>query len=176
MTHGALPYKKKHHSYQKQTGKISDAKLSLPSTSLGIGHTRWATHGGVTVDNAHPHLDCTKQIAVSIMVSSKTFKHSKINYSKKATSSLQKPIPKSSPTFWKKNLNISRGGKTFVEAMKKYFSQLHGLNAIVALNATSQENRRSQKWLPTFGGLPKMDISRIRCNRHHQPYQTGYFS
>ena len=36
-----------------------------PLTGLGIGHTRWATHGAVTTRNAHPHRDCTGRISVA---------------------------------------------------------------------------------------------------------------
>jgi len=51
---------------RKDVGKISavkPAEFSKPS-SLSMAHTRWATHGGVTQVNAHPHVSCDGKIVI----------------------------------------------------------------------------------------------------------------
>ena len=65
---GVAIYEKGKLNTRKMAGrlvKVEEALKAVPiSGSLGIGHTRWATHGRPSDRNAHPHQDCSKKFSV----------------------------------------------------------------------------------------------------------------
>ena len=114
--------------HEKHTGKIGQAQVNLPQTNFAIGHTRWATHGGVTTENAHPHFSCDNQVAVihnGIVENFQELKKSLGGHNFKSQTDTE-VISHLIEEELKQN--------NFVEAVKKVFKKLSGLNAVVALN------------------------------------------
>ncbi len=49
---------------QKDIGKLREIQFEEVDGKMGIAHVRWATHGKVSKENAHPHFDCKNEIAI----------------------------------------------------------------------------------------------------------------
>src|SRR6202171_390091 len=115
----------------KTAGKVADLDRELAGRPelqgrLGIGHTRWATHGKPSTLNAHPHWDCTEKIMVI---------HNGIieNYAE-----LKKELLPKGPKFRTEtdtevipHLIEEQHRGDLVEACRKAFSRLHGAYSLV---------------------------------------------
>jgi glucosamine--fructose-6-phosphate aminotransferase (isomerizing) len=137
----------------KRVGKIGEAAPELPRSTMGLGHTRWATHGGVTQPNAHPHLDCTGRLALI---------HNGIvtNYAE-----LRAPLLRAGHRFESETdtevvahlleetlCETPPGPEQLVVATMAVFRRLHGLNAIAVLDVRTGELAAAKSGSPLVMG------------------------
>jgi glucosamine--fructose-6-phosphate aminotransferase (isomerizing) len=118
---------------EKLVEKVED--LNVSGFSTGIGHTRWATHGKPTEENAHPHQGEFTHIVHNGIIE---------NYAEIKKNLIAKGYSFSSQTdtevivhLFEENLKIS---KTNYEAFKKTIEELHGAYALLLI--TKSENQK----------------------------------
>lgn len=138
----------------KHVGAIGQAKVKLPQSILGIGHTRWATHGGVTVNNAHPHMDCSGTIAVvhnGIVENFQELKSDLIEKGHKFTSETDTEV-----IGHLVEENLKHEG--FSSSVRDAFNVLEGLNAVVVANAISKEIVVAKTGSPLVVGVGEREL------------------
>src|SRR3989344_2046885 len=150
---------------EKHVGKISEANLksSAPiksgsilnhKSSIAVGHTRWATHGGVTVKNAHPHLDCTKTIAVLHNGIIENFAEIKKELIKKGHKFISETDTEVASHLIEDNLKTHN----FLDSTRLAFNQFKGMNALVILNANSNKIVAVKNGSPLVVGIGRNEM------------------
>ena len=141
-------------SVDKHIGKIGNATLRLPPSNIGIGHTRWATHGKVTTLNAHPHLDCSKKIAVVHNGIIENFLELKTDLEKRGHTFLSETDTEVIPHLIEEHLKT----KSFPTAVRNAFNKLHGMNAVVVSYLESAEIIAAKTGSPLAIGIGNNEL------------------
>ncbi len=121
----------------KQAGKIKELENLLESHNIegniGIGHTRWATHGEPNQINAHPHMDCTGKIAVVHNGIIENYAQLKEELIKKGHKFVSDTDTEVLPHLLEEFLKNETNGQLLV-AMQKLLKKIKGSGAIVVLS------------------------------------------
>jgi len=139
---------------EKHIGKIAHKQVHLPQSSIGIGHTRWATHGGVTLENAHPHRDCTKKIAVLHNGIIENFQELKQELLAKGHRFLSETDTEVMPHLIEEYMKT----ESFVNSVKNTFNRLKGLNALLAIHTNSSQIIAAKNGSPLIVGLGENEL------------------
>lgn len=136
VTSGELPNKK--ITVFKQVGKIGEANIeSLPRGDFALGHTRWATHGGVIAANAHPILDCTSRLAIihnGIIENYDSIKKELLNIGHRFTSETDTEV---AVHLIEETLKKDYTEDELIKAVKQSFNRFLGLNAIILMDSVT---------------------------------------
>lgn len=114
---------------EKHLGKITSAPTTIPESTISIGHTRWATHGGITLANCHPHFDCSHKIALvhnGIVENHQQLKSQLQNQGHQFTTETDTEVIVHLIEEYAKN-------NSFADSVRLAFLDLQGLNAIAVI-------------------------------------------
>lgn len=133
----------------KQPGRISVASVDFPDSDIGFGHTRWATHGGVTQANAHPHLDCSGRIAVIHNGIIENFRELRDEVAAKGHVLRSETDSEVIAHLIEDEL---AAGKSPQQALDLVFSRLDGLGAVIVLDLASRTMLATKRTSPLVVG------------------------
>jgi len=139
---------------KKGVGKIDEiqSRLNLEDLegNIGLGHTRWSTHGGVTKENAHPHISNNGKIAVvhnGIIENFQDQRNFLIGQGFKFYSETDtETIPNTIEYHMRK-------GYDFIEATKRSLKHLEGQYAVVAVHQDENKLVAVRKEAPLVVGV-----------------------
>ena len=134
---------------EKAVGRINGKVPIFPESTIGLGHTRWATHGGVTRQNAHPHTDCAQRVAIvhnGIIENHASLRSGLVNRGHACRSDTDSEVV---AHLIEEELAV---GRTLAEAVAVAFRKLDGYNAVVAMDAHSGELVATKRTSPLVIG------------------------
>jgi glucosamine--fructose-6-phosphate aminotransferase (isomerizing) len=137
---------------ERQVGKVSSVKCrDLPGV-VGIGHTRWATHGKVTETNTHPHRDCTNKIAVVHNGIIENFQEIKNSLIEKGHRFLSETDTELLAHLIEEDLKF---GMSLKNSVIKTGAKIQGRNAFVVVNSLTKEIIAYRNGSPLIVGVKK---------------------
>src|SRR5207247_7456558 len=129
-----------HVELRRSAGKLSRLEdvitLNPLSGAYGVGHTRWATHGRPTEENAHPHRDCTGKIVVVHNGIIENYLELKEKLQKEGHKFATETDTEIVAHLVEKN---SQGGVPLEEAVRRSLKELRGIYALVFLSANDPQ-------------------------------------
>lgn len=124
----------------KRAGKLSNLESVLTSDHAdslsGIGHTRWATHGGPTDENAHPHISSDGKVAVIHNGIIENYLELKVELEKRGHKFSSQTDTESVAHLLSDEFNLS---KDLADAMRKVCKRLRGSFTLLAISSDSPE-------------------------------------
>lgn len=124
---------------EKQVGKIDENhQLSAPSARIAIGHTRWATHGGVTQTNAHPHLAKNNSFALVQNGVVENYQQLKAKLTKQGYKFISETDTEVIVAVIEQLMKSKQESELSVATVRQAFIQLHGRNTIALVTQSEK--------------------------------------
>ena len=139
---GVTTIEKRKLYVKKDQGKVEEVHKNLDLDempgSIGIGHTRWATHGVPSMLNSHPHFDCKNEIAVVHNGVIENFMELRKELSAKGHKFKSDTDTEIIPHMLE---DYMKDGMDLVEAVKEVTKRIEGTYAIVVMSTKEEENK-----------------------------------